>query len=281
MDIKTVCVCGAGTMGSGIAQLAAAHGFKTIQFDINTQVLQKSQSAIEVNFASLVAKGRMDMQTKNTALQQLTFTNDINDCKADIIIEAVAEILDIKVDLFKKLAAVNSATTVFASNTSSLSIAMIAAGVAHPERVAGMHFFNPAFIMKLVEVVRGEQTADYVVDNLCALATALGKTPVVCKDMPGFIVNRVARSYYLEAMHLVEQEGGTPEMIDELMESAGFKMGPFKLMDMIGIDINYSVSKIVYDALGQPERLEPSRLQQQLVEAGKLGRKTGEGFYPY
>ena len=281
MLIKTICVCGAGTMGSGIAQVAAANGFTTIQFDINNAMLEKSRAAIEANYALMASKGKMNNLAINEALKRLSFTDNIDNCKADIIIEAIAEIETAKIDLFGKMAKVNGAETIFATNTSSLSVSAIAAQVPHPERVAGMHFFNPAYIMKLVEVVKGVQTNEHVVAQICALATALGKTPVVCKDMPGFIVNRVARPYYLEAMHLVEQEGCTPELIDELMESAGFKMGPFKLMDLIGLDINYSVSKIVYDALGKPERLQPSRLQQQLVETGKLGRKTGEGFYTY
>jgi 3-hydroxybutyryl-CoA dehydrogenase len=169
----------------------------------------------------------------------------------------------------------------FATNTSSLSVTALQSEIPHPERFAGMHFFNPANIMKLVEIVKGQYTSDATIQRLTELAIAMGKTPVQCKDSPGFIVNHVARTYYLEAMNLVEKGFATFETVDEIMEATGFKMGPFKLMDLIGMDINYKVSCEVWEALGKPDRLKPSNLQKEKVAEGALGKKTGKGFYTY
>jgi 3-hydroxybutyryl-CoA dehydrogenase len=175
----------------------------------------------------------------------------------------------------------NSRETIYATNTSSISISEIASGVNDPSRVAGMHFFNPAPLMKLVEVVKGGVTDSTVIETLVDLSKKMSKTPVVCKDAPGFIVNRVARHYYLEAMKLVELGLADIETIDSVMEASGFKMGPFELMDLIGNDINYQVSTSVYDAMHRPLRLAPSAFQQQKVEANELGIKTGKGYYDY
>jgi 3-hydroxybutyryl-CoA dehydrogenase len=183
--------------------------------------------------------------------------------------------------LFNKLAAINPPTTIYATNTSSLPVTDIAVATKDHTRVAGMHFFNPAPVMRLVEVVMGESTSAEVIAELVEISRQFGKTPVVCKDAPGFIVNRVARHYYLEAMKLVELGFADYQTVDNVLESAGFKMGPFKLMDLIGMDINYGVSNIVWNALGQPERLKPSAIQKSKVDAGELGRKTGKGFYDY
>ncbi len=281
MTVKTICVCGAGTMGSGIAQVSAQAGFATIQFDINLEMLDKSRHSIEKKLQSQVDKGRMTDDAKMKALDLIVFTNNINDCVADVIIEAIAEIEEAKIDLFNKLAAVNSSRTIFATNTSSLSINDIAAKTKHPSQVVGMHFFNPAYAMKLVEVVVGKHTSEKVSQSICDLARQMDKTPVLCKDAPGFIVNHVARPYYLEALRLVETGAATIETIDEIMEASGFKMGPFKLMDLIGMDINYNVANIVYEALGKPARLQPSALQKQKVVEGALGRKSAQGFYKY
>ncbi len=280
-NIATICVCGAGTMGSGIAQVAAQHGFRAIQYDVSEAMLEKSRTAIEKSLQVLVDKQKMTAEERTATLDRLRFTNDLSTCRADVVIEAIVEKLDLKVQLFNQLAAINGEGTILASNTSSLSITQLQQQVNYPERVAGMHFFNPATIMKLVEVVKGNQTSREVVDALYELSKRMGKVPVHCQDAPGFIVNHIARPYYLEAMKLVEQGVATIEQVDEIMEATGFKMGPFRLMDLIGMDINYSVSQIVWEALGQPERLKPSPLQQQKVEAGELGRKTGKGFYDY
>lgn len=279
--IKTICVCGAGTMGSGIAQIAAQAGFKTIQFDVYETMLEKSKATITASLQKLLAKEKITETQKNEILNRLSFTTITEACKADIIIEAVVENKIIKAALFNKLALINNADTIFVTNTSSISVNEIATLTTVASRVAGMHFFNPAPVMRLVEIVRGEHTNDTVIQTLVTLAKQMGKVPVVCKDVPGFIVNRVARHYYLEAMLLVEKGLCTIADADAVMEATGFKMGPFKLMDFIGMDINYSVSNIVWDSLGKPERLHPSPLQKEKVDKGELGIKTGKGFYKY
>jgi len=279
--ISTICVCGAGTMGSGIAQVAAQSGFTTIQFDVNEAMLEKSKAGITQSLETLAAKGKITGEQQAATLQRLVFTSNINECKADVCIEAIIEKKEAKVGLFQQLAAINGPHTILATNTSSIPVTDIAGNSDYAGRIAGMHFFNPAPLMKLVEVIRGEHTTQEVTDTIVALCKQMGKTPVVCKDAPGFIVNRVARHYYLEAMKLVELNLATIENVDAIMEASGFKMGPFKLMDLIGMDINFGVSNIVWDALGKPERLRPSVLQQQKVAAGELGKKTGKGFYQY
>lgn len=279
--MKTICVCGAGTMGSGIAQVAAQSGYTTIQFDVNEAMLQKSKTAIEKNLQSLVDKKKITAEVQFNTLNHLVFTCNLQDCIADLIIEAIIENKEAKVGLFNQLANINNNKTIFATNTSSISVNEIAQATQYSNKVVGMHFFNPATLMKLVEVVKADQTDDAVVADIIAVCERMNKTAVVCKDAPGFIVNRVARHYYLEAMKLIELNLATIETVDAVMENTGFKMGPFKLMDLIGMDINFGVSNIVYEAMGKPERLKPSIVQQQKVEAGELGKKTGKGFYNY
>lgn len=281
MTISTICVAGAGTMGSGIAQVAAQAGFATLLFDVQPATLTKASEGIQKSLAQLVQKQKISEADSAAVFNRIQFINDIQQCKADVVIEAIVENASVKQDLFNELAAINGETTIFATNTSSLSVTAIQQYVSAPARVVGMHFFNPAPVMKLVEIVQGAQTSNLIVTAATALAKQMGKTAVQCKDAPGFIVNRVARPYYLEAMKLVEQGVATIENVDAAMEAAGFKMGPFKLMDLIGLDINFAVSQLVHQQLGSPERLQPSPLQQQKVAEGKLGRKTGEGFYPY
>lgn len=279
--IHTVCVCGAGTMGRGIAQVAARYGFHTILFDVSKNVLEQANTSLQKELQVLVDKNKLTAQQQQSILDHIRFTNDINDCIADIVIEAIVEKLPVKVGLFNQLAEVNHSDTIFATNTSSLSVTEIAKQVVRPERVAGMHFFNPAPLMKLVEVVATPFTNQGTIDAVVALTKAMEKTPVLCNDAPGFIVNHVARPYYLEALYLAERELSSIETIDTLLESTGFKMGPFKLMDLIGNDINYAVSCSVYDQLGQPLRLKPSPLQQEKVNSGALGRKSKKGYYQY
>jgi len=279
--IRTIAVCGAGTMGSGIAQLAAQAGFNTIQFDLSPAALDKSRMGIAAQLAKLVEKAKITAEEKDQVMSRIRFSSELADCKADVIIEAIIENQEVKTKLFNDLAIFNDPSVIFATNTSSISIDAIAEGMGRPEMLVGMHFFNPAPVMKLVEVIRGSQTNPSVTEQIYQLAKQLGKVPVICKDAPGFIVNRVARHYYLEAMQMVEKGLITAEQADAAMEAAGFKMGPFKLMDLIGLDINYKVSNIVWEALGCPERLTPSPLQQAKLNEGKLGKKTGEGFYKY
>lgn len=281
VSIKTICVCGAGTMGSGIAQVCAQSGYTTILFELNATVLEKARTQIHQQWNRLVEKGKLTAEDRDRALGLLQFTGDIQNCRADLVIEAIIEKTEAKLSLFNQLASINNEDCIFASNTSSLSISELAAGINNPSRVLGMHFFNPAPLMKLVEIIRGKQTSGEVISIVTDLTKKLGKTPVLCKDVPGFIVNRVARPYYIESLRLAEDGLAEFKQMDRLLTATGFKMGPFELMDLIGNDVNYAVSCSVYGQLGQPERLKPSSIQENLVKDGKLGRKTGEGYYKY
>lgn len=281
LDIKSILVCGAGTMGSGIAQVSASAGFETFLYDVSEEMLLKAKQSITKNLQTAVQKGKLTEDNLNQIVQRIQFISDVNNIKIDVVIEAIIEKLDIKVELFKKISSFNNDTTILASNTSSLSIQQLASALPHPERVVGMHFFNPAPLMKLVEIIKCTYTHDKVIRIMQELGKRLGKTTVLVNDAPGFIVNRVARHYYLEAMKQVENGFDNIQAIDSLLENVGFKMGPFKLMDLIGMDINYAVSNIVWENLGKPKRLEPSNIQKNKVELGELGRKTGKGFYTY
>jgi len=280
-QIKTIAVCGAGTMGTGIAQLCVQSGYPTILFDVQENILQRGKDAMQESWKSLLLKGKISHDDQQQFESLLRYSSDINDCVADLVIEAIVEKASVKLDLFHQLAAINSIKTILVSNTSSISINTMAMKMEDPFRFAGMHFFNPATHMKLVEIVRGDQTTEAVVKMLQEVAIRLGKTAVVCKDSPGFIVNRVARHYYLESLYLLEQGKVDVATIDQVLESTGFKMGAFRLMDLIGIDINYAVSKIIWEDLGKPKRLIPSILQEEKIEKQDLGRKTGAGFYKY
>ena len=279
--IKKICVAGAGTMGSGIALTAAQNNFDTVLFDTNEKGIEKAKSIITGNLDFLLSKQKITDAQKENIFTKILFTTDINNCLSDIVIEAIIEDPEIKHSLYQNLAELNSPQTIFASNTSSLSITAIQQNIPYPERVAGMHFFNPAHVMKLVEVVAGEHTSQETVQAIYDLCIQLKKQPVVCKDSPGFIVNRVARHYYLEAMHIAQEQNIPIGDIDALMENAGFKMGPFKLMDLIGMDINLAVSQTIYHAFDDAIRFKPSTMQEQKVAEGNLGRKTGKGFYEY
>ena len=279
--IHTICVIGAGTMGSGIAQTAAQSGFYTLLFDINLQMLEKAKAGIEKSLQYLLDKEKLAASEKEHIVQRIRYITDTNDCLADIFIEAIVEKIDAKVALFNQLAELNHSEVIFATNTSSLSVSDIQAKVQNPQRVVGMHFFNPAPVMKLVEVVKGNQTLDSCAQAVYDLCIQMKKTPVMCKDAPGFIVNRVARHYYLEAMKLVESGIATIESVDEIMEASGFKMGPFKLMDLIGNDVNLAVSTSLYESCKKQERFKPAALQIDKVAKGELGKKSGKGFYEY
>jgi len=279
--INSICVCGAGTMGLGIAQTAAASGFYTILYELNQAILENAKTSLEKTLQALVEKKKITAEQKEKIINRIHFTHDLHECLADVIIEAIIEKPEAKIALFNQLAEINHGETVFATNTSSLSITEIAEKVLHPPRVIGMHFFNPAPVMKLVEVVKTKYTNENTTRTIIELANQMGKTPVVCKDSPGFIVNRVARPFYIEALRIAEEGKTDLGKIDSLMESAGFKLGPFKLMDLIGNDINYEVSCSVYEQLNKPERLKPSYIQKEKVDSGQLGKKTGKGYYDY
>lgn len=280
-NIKTIAVAGAGAMGAGIAQVFAQAGFDVKLFDLSTTQLDKAKAGIADNLSGAVAKGKLTEQAKNDTLAKIHFTGDINTLTADLVIEAIVEKLEVKKELFKTIAAINPPSTILASNTSSLPITQIAAGIPNPARVVGMHFFNPAHIMKLVEVISGAETSAEVTETMKALTIKISKTLVVAKDSPGFIVNRVARHYYVESLAMLEERVAPLETIDALMESAGFRMGPFTLMDTVGNDINFAVTSSLYHSFHQAAKFRPSRIQQQKVDAGHFGKKTGKGFYNY
>jgi len=277
----TICVCGAGTMGRGIAQVAAQAGFDTILYELNTAVLQQAETALRKQLRVLVEKGKIEPGEDLKVLSRMKFVSNLSFCKADFFIEAIIERLDAKIDLFNQLLQINDNNCILATNTSSLSINEIAGGVSKAANVIGMHFFNPAPVMKLVEVVTTAGTAQATLDLTLNVAKRMGKTAVVCRDSPGFIVNRVARPFYIESLRLVEEGIIELEAIDRIMEASGFKMGPFKLMDLIGNDVNFAVSNSVYEQLNHPERLKPSDIQRGKVEKGELGKKTGKGYYRY
>ena len=279
--VQTICVCGAGTMGSGIAQVSAQAGFLTILYELNSSVLEKAKLNIDQSLQVLIEKGKLTIPDKEKIQARIQYTSDLQICKADVFIEAIIEKPEVKISLFNQLAELNDTQSIFASNTSSLSVNSIAVAIKNPERVIGMHFFNPAPVMKLVEVVNTNYTNEKITQIIVDLARQMGKTPVICKDSPGFIVNRVARPYYIESLRLAEEGITNFSTLDSLLEATGFKMGPFKLMDLIGNDINYAVSCSVYEQLNNPERLRPSPIQKEKVEKGELGKKTGKGYYDY
>lgn len=277
----SLCICGSGTMGSGIALAAAQHGISVILYDVNPEMLSNASVKIENDLQDQVTKNRLSESEKKEIFQKIHFAGLISECKAGIILEAIIENVEAKANLFAELEKINSDTTLFASNTSSLSIKKISEQTPFPERIIGMHFFNPATRMKLVEIIKTEHNRDTDIQRIRELATRMGKTAVICKDAPGFIVNHIARPFYLEALRLVEMDIADMKTIDLLVESAGFKMGPFHLMDLIGNDINYTVSCTLYEALGRLGRLKPSGLQELKVKQGELGRKTGRGWFGY
>jgi|SRR5690348_10689945 len=277
----SIAVCGAGAMGSGIAQAAAQSNFETLLFDVDEKVLEKSKSRIAKNLQYLVDKDKMELKEKDEILNRITFTSDISDCTAFVIIEAIIEKENAKISLFTELSHYNNEEVIFASNTSSLSISRMQQQVPFPERVIGMHFFNPPYIMKLVEVVKGAETNEEVVKAIMDICMQMGKVPVLCKDSPGFIVNRVARPYYLESLKIAEEEIASFEDIDKILEATGFRMGPFRLMDLIGLDVNLATTESVYHAFNEAPRFVPSAIQKEKVKQNLLGVKTGRGFYSY
>lgn len=280
--IRTVGVCGAGTMGAGIAQVCATSGFSVVLYDAFPEVLPKARERIEQDTERLVQRGRLDPEARSQALQRLQTAETLEALAGcDLVVEAAPEDLNLKKDLFTRLAAV-APHAILATNTSSLSVAELAAGTALPQRVAGLHFFNPAPVMALVEVVRAPQTAPEVVERLVAFARALGKTAIVAKDSPGFVVNRVNRPFYGEGLRLVGEGLADCATVDRAArEAGGFRMGPFELMDLVGIDVGYAVAQSFHQAFAGESRFRPHPLQREMVLSGRLGRKTGRGFYDY
>jgi 3-hydroxybutyryl-CoA dehydrogenase len=281
IQIKKVGIAGAGTMGAGIALVCAQAGYEVVLFDIQDQMLEKAKTSIDFSLNKFLEKGKIDQKAKENILGRLTLSSDKTTLVADLIIEAIVEKADIKIGLFQELIHLNGPNTIFASNTSSIPITQIAAGVTLPENIIGIHFFNPALLMKLVEIVKGAKSNQKYIEAAYEFVKSLGKTPVVAADAPGFIVNRIARLYYVESLKILEENLTSFEDIDGIMESCGFKMGPFKLMDLIGVDTNYSVTESQYKLFNFETRFKPNRIQKQKVDAGLHGKKTGEGFYKY
>ena len=280
-DIHTIAVIGAGTMGQGIAQVCAQAGYRTLMFDVKNDLLVKAIGSIGQNLSGAVEKGKLSECEKDQIQKRIILIEQLIDVKADLIIEAVVENLEVKQKLFRDLEAINNGTAILATNTSSISVRQIASVLKEPSACIGLHFFNPAHLMRLVEIVSGELTDLKLIEVLKEFSRKLGKTPVEAKDSPGFIVNRVARHYYVESLKLLEENIADVETMDKLLRSVGFKMGPFELMDLIGIDINLAVTTSIYNGFGQTHKFRPSRIQQEKVSAGHLGRKTAKGFYEY
>ena len=279
--IHNVGIIGAGTMGLGIAQISAMAGYNVQLFDMVPGATEKAIVRIKENLQKGIDKGKVNQELMEVTLQKITVAENLQDIKADLIIEAIIESLEIKQQLFSDLEASLSEKAILCTNTSSISVTKIAATLRHSHRFIGMHFFNPAHIMKLVELVSASDTSENVLDQANRFVNSLGKTAIMARDSPGFIVNRVARHFYVESLRILEEQVAPIADIDRLVEATGFKMGPFRLMDLIGVDTNFAITSTMYNSFHQDAKFRPSRIQEQMVAAGHHGRKSGRGFYSY
>lgn len=282
-QISKVGIIGSGTMGIGIAQVAATAGCEVFLYDVNAAQTEKSLLNLQKTLDKLVAKDKISAQKGQEIFGKINPSTELSDfIDCDLVIEAIIESKEIKTKVFQELEETVAEKCIIASNTSSISITSLQAELKNPGCFIGIHFFNPAPLMPLVEVIPGLLTKDNLAQEIYALMESWSKTPVIAKDVPGFIVNRIARPFYGEALRIVEENIATPEQVDDAMRTLGhFKMGPFELMDLIGIDINFSVTKTVYQDYFHDPKYKPSLLQQRMSEAKLLGRKTGKGFYDY
>ncbi len=277
-----VLVVGAGIMGMGIAQVAAQAGHAVLVYDTRAEAVPQAKQKLADSLAALVAKGKMTADSVQALLARITPVAQLSDAAhVSLVVEAIVENLAVKRGLFHELEGLVSEQCVLATNTSSISVTAIANGLKHPQRLVGMHFFNPVPLMKLVEVVSGLQTNAHVAQAIFDLAGAWGKTAVYARSTPGFIVNRIARPYYAETLALLQEQAAQPVQLDALLRAAGFRMGPCELMDLIGHDTNFSVTQSVFEANFFDRRFTPSLVQRELVDGGLLGRKSGRGFYNY
>lgn len=283
MEKEIIGVLGAGTMGSGIAQVAAQSGHKVVLVDVNTAALDKAKNSLTKIFNRLVEKGKWEQEFANDTFGRILFSSDTKDFKeCKLVVEAIVENLEIKHKVFESLEEIVSVDCILASNTSSLSIASIGSVLKEPSRIIGIHFFNPAPLMPLVEIIPAVQTSESTKNKAKDLVDSWGKVTVLAKDTPGFIVNRVARPFYGEALRIYEEGVADFATIDWAMTSlGGFRMGPFTLMDYIGNDVNYTVTETVFAAFYYDPRYKPSFTQKRHSEAGYLGRKSGRGYYDY
>jgi 3-hydroxybutyryl-CoA dehydrogenase len=281
-EIRTVGVVGLGAMGAGIAQLAIESGFDTVGREVELARAEEARDRIAHFLTRKVEKGTLDEGVRDDAVARLQLTTDVADLAGcDIVIEAAFEDLAVKHELFRELEAVVGEDAILATNTSALSVTEIASVLQRPERAVGMHFFNPAPLMPLVEIVRAERTAADVFETTFALGSTLGKTPIRCSDTPGFVVNRVLIPLLNDCVRVLDETGVTPEDLDAgMMHGAGWPMGPCALLDLVGADVHVHASEALYEKLREPRMAPPPRLVRML-QAGKLGRKTGEGFYTY
>ncbi len=280
-SIKNIAVIGAGTMGQGIAQLCALAGYPILLYDIQPELTRTAIAAIRRNMEDAVAKNKLTSEQRDEAIGRIQAVHDFRQLQVDLAIEAVIEKLEVKQKILSELEKINAIDCLLVSNTSSLPIAQLAMVIKHKDRLAGLHFFNPAPVMKLVEIVKGAATSDLTVKTLSLFANSISKTSVITNDSPGFIVNRVGRLFYSESLKIVEDNVADFKVVDNLLRSSGFRMGPFQLMDLVGVDTNFAVTLSMYNAFYQDPKFRPSRIQQQKVHAGHHGRKSGKGFYDY
>lgn len=280
--MQRISVIGAGTMGAGIAYASALAEYDVQLYDIASTMLEQAEERIDGWLDKGRSLGKLDQTAVQRARSSIQTTTSLDTAAlADLIIEAIPEKVNLKREIFSELDANADAHTILASNTSSLSVNVLAGATLRQAQFIGLHFFNPAHLMQLVEVIRADFTSDDTVEQVVQYVESLGKTAVLCKDTPAFIVNRVARPFYGEALRLLGENVADVEAIDKLMKSIGFRMGPFELIDLIGTDVNFDVTQAVYEAYFHEPKYRPHPIQRRMVESGRLGRKSGRGFYDY